>query len=88
MNPLYQIKNDDPRVKSAIAHIVGLQTNYPLTVSMDEVTSSGLTFQGWVSNLVTFSHGESLVYTCIAGELAVYPQITINEMQAMGLLPK
>ena len=88
MNPLYQIKNDDPRVKAAIAHIVALQTNYPLTVTLDEVVSMGLTFAGWVSNLVTFSHGESLTYTCIAGELAVYPQISITAMQAIGLLPK
>ena len=35
MNPLYSIKNDDPRVKQAVDHIVTLQENYPLTVTYD-----------------------------------------------------
>ena len=88
MNPLYSIKNDDPRVKQAVDHIVTLQENYPLTVTYDEVPSFGLTFPGWVSYLVTFSHGESLIHTAIAGELAFYPQISINAMFAQGLLSK
>jgi hypothetical protein len=87
MNPIYLITNDNPQVQAAIEYIVSLQTSYPLDHRCDEMLSTGPGMAPWTTYTTTFWHG-AVTYTAISGSLAVYPQISITEMQGLGLLPK
>ena len=87
MNPIYLITNDSPLLKRSVDYIVSLQTSYQLDVRYDEILSMGPTIEPWTTYTTTFSHG-SVTYTAISGAVAIYPQISITEMQNLGLLPR
>lgn len=90
MNPIDAIPNDDPMVQQSIQYVLdtGKQRGVELLYDQYVDTSYGITFSGWYTYLTVFFRTGFPDYVVVSGWLAYYPNVSITEMEATGLMPK